>query len=114
MKSSGLRDFGRSVADEDGPTFRVEWDDLGDQISWGDGAMRMFQFRQLGQQALSLAIAGCNSLMYHWKPVIRLGKIKDRMSNASKCIRLSPSQKVAWEKRTWSYQDGHALTLLMV
>jgi len=43
-----LREFGRSVADEDGPSFRVEWDALGDQISWDDGAMTMFQFRQLG------------------------------------------------------------------
>ncbi|KAK2036071.1 hypothetical protein LZ31DRAFT_589514 [Colletotrichum somersetense] len=76
-----LRAYGRAVSSADGPTFRFDWSDDGQTISWDDGRLSLQQFRSLAQDMARDTASAVDRLMYGWNPVFDLSKTKDRMAN---------------------------------
>ncbi|KAF4492952.1 ATP-dependent DNA helicase tlh1 [Colletotrichum fructicola Nara gc5] len=76
-----LRAYGRVLATADGPSFRFDWSDDGQTISWDDGRLSLQQFRSLAHKMVETVAAAVERLMYGWHPVFDLSKTKDRMVN---------------------------------
>jgi hypothetical protein len=76
-----LRSYGRAFFRSNGPSFRVNWSDDSETVSWNDGKIKMSQFRGLGTGAHDRVAAAMSRLMYGLHPDLDLKKLKDRMSN---------------------------------
>ncbi|KAF6805085.1 hypothetical protein CPLU01_16012 [Colletotrichum plurivorum] len=76
-----LRAYGRTVTPADGPSFRFNWSDDGQIISWDDGRLSLQQFRSLAHDMVRHTASAVDRLMYSWYPVFDLSKTKDRMAN---------------------------------
>lgn len=83
-----LRSYGRAISRSDGPTFRVNWSEDSQQVSWDTGKetgkLTMDQFRQLGCSTRANASTSLARLMYGWMPTIRLTGLRDTLSNQKK------------------------------
>ena len=75
-----LRSYGRAFSRSDGPSFRVNWSEDLETISWADGKMSMDQFRELGARVYDSAVASMSRLMYGLEPQLQLKDIQDRFS----------------------------------
>jgi hypothetical protein len=78
-----LRGYGRTISRTDGPSFRVQWSDAGETVSWDDGELSMDQFGRLGRVAFTSATASMTKLMYGLTPTIELESLRDRISNTA-------------------------------
>lgn len=76
-----LRSYGRAFSRSDGPSFRVNWSDDGETVSWSDGILSMKQFRELGARVHNQIAASTSRLMYGWEPQLELKDVRDRMSD---------------------------------
>ncbi|KAE9565912.1 hypothetical protein CGMCC3_g17908 [Colletotrichum fructicola] len=76
-----LRAYGRVLSTADGPSFRFDWSDDGQTISWDNGRLSLQQFRTLAHNMVQNVAAAVDQLMYGWHPVFDLSKTKDRMVN---------------------------------
>jgi hypothetical protein len=75
-----LRSYGRAFSRSDGPSFRVNWSEGLEMISWADGKLSMDQFRELGARVYDSAVASMSRLMYGLEPQLQLKDIRDRFS----------------------------------
>ncbi len=79
---SSLMAYGRAVASSDAPSFLLLWSDDGQSVSYDDClTITMAQFRAFVDVVLGEAERLCDELMYHWKPKVDLGLIKDSLTN---------------------------------
>lgn len=83
-----LRSYGRAISRSDGPSFRVNWSEDSQEVSWDTGKeigkLTMDQFRQLGRSSRANAATSLTRLMYGWTPTLRLTDIRDTLSNQKK------------------------------
>jgi hypothetical protein len=78
-----LRSYGRAISRSDGPSFRVNWHEDNQVVSWDDSRLSIAQFRQISHDAIESAERTCGRLMYSWRPSFDLGCVKDRLSNTA-------------------------------
>ncbi|KFA53315.1 hypothetical protein S40293_10275 [Stachybotrys chartarum IBT 40293] len=79
-----LRAYGRVIARSDAPAFLFRWsDDL--QTVFGQDTFQITteDFRRLPRYFINQAEEICNDMMFDWRPIIDLGKIKDDMTNTA-------------------------------
>lgn len=76
-----LRSYGRAICRSEGPSFRVQWSDDGQVVSWDKHQLSMAQFRSIGFAVLERAKVCCKRLMYDWEPLCDMTKVRDRLSN---------------------------------
>ena len=76
-----LRAYGRSLSRSEGPSFRVNWSEDGQTISWENRSMTMNEFRSIGRAVLDRARWCCYRLMYGWNPPCCWSEVKDTLSN---------------------------------
>lgn len=76
-----LRSYGRAFSRSDGPSFRVNWSDDLETISWNDGKLTIDQFRELGARVYDCAAAAISRLMYGLEPQLELKDVRDKFSN---------------------------------
>ncbi len=75
-----LRSYGRAFSRSDGPSFRVNWSEDLETISWTNGKLSMDQLRELGARIYDSAAASMFRLMYGLEPQLQLEDIQDRLS----------------------------------
>jgi hypothetical protein len=80
-KLLSLRSYGRAFSRSDGPSFRVNWSDDSETVSWNDSKIMMSQFRGLGTRVHDSVAAAMSRLIYGLHPDLDLKKMKDSMSN---------------------------------
>ncbi|KAL8626151.1 hypothetical protein Q9189_008167, partial [Teloschistes chrysophthalmus] len=78
-----LRSYGRAISRSDGPSFRVQWSNDSETVMWNGAKLSMKHFRQLGHHAVQTATTLIARLMYGVRPTIRLGSIRDSISNVA-------------------------------
>ncbi len=75
-----LRSYGRAFSRSDGPSFRVNWSEDSETVSWTGGKLSMDQFRDLGARVYDSAAASMSRLMYGLESQLHLDDIQDRLS----------------------------------
>lgn len=92
-----LRSYGRALSRTDGPSFRVNWSDDSETVSWDGGSLRMADLRRMGQHMVQLAEASLARLMYGMPARIQLSKLQDRLSNQNQgyCFVQDPANNLS-------------------
>jgi len=78
-----LRAYGRAVLRSDGPSFRVQWSEDSETITWNDGKVTMEEFRNLCRHAYQSVVDSLARLMYGLQPAIWLQGIRDDISSTA-------------------------------
>lgn len=84
-KLLSLRSYGRAISRSDGPTFRFQWSEDSETVTWDAGkdvrTLEMNQLRQLGRGAWASATKSMARLMHGLTPTLKVGNIRDTLSN---------------------------------
>jgi hypothetical protein len=76
-----LRSYGRALSRTDGPSFRVNWSDNSETVSWDGGSLCMADLKRMGRHVIQSTEASLCRLMYGTPIEIQLEKLRDRLSN---------------------------------
>jgi hypothetical protein len=73
---------GLKLAHTEGATFQVRWDDDGQVMSYnGDQTLSINEFRTFAKYLVQQCLTVCEELMYRWKPVVEIEKLRDDWNN---------------------------------
>lgn len=78
-----IRSYGRAICRSEGPTFRVQWSENGQVVSWDKHQLSMTQFRSISSTVLERAKGVCKCSTYDWKPSCDMSKVRDRLSHST-------------------------------
>ncbi|EEA22401.1 conserved hypothetical protein [Talaromyces marneffei ATCC 18224] len=79
-----LRDYGRTIARTDPPSFLLRWSEDGQTVSFGGGELHMATFRRLAWYFLDEAETLCQDLLLDYYLSIDLDSVQDDLTNLSR------------------------------